>query len=145
MTSATVEVRDGEPVRAAGPAGCIRSTPMTDIGSSRPEVDTSRVAYGSGPAPTAWTGWVVFAALLMVMVGSFQAVEGLVAIFNKGFYHVSPRGLVVNVNYNVWGWIHLLVGALIIVSGVGVLAGNVIARIVAVALAVLSALLNLAF
>ena len=118
---------------------------MTDIGSSRPGVDTSRVAYNTGPAPTAWTGWVVFAALMMVMLGSFQAVEGLVAIFNRGYYHVAPSGLVVNVNYNVWGWTHLLVGALIIVSGVGVLAGNVLARIVAVVLAGLSALLNLAF
>src|SRR3954465_13661071 len=98
---------------------------MTDSGS-RPAVDTTRVAYNTGPAPSAWTGWVVFAALMMVMLGSFQAVEGLVAIFNKGFYHVRPSGLVVNVNYNVWGWTHLLVGALIIVSGIGVLAGNVI-------------------
>jgi hypothetical protein len=118
---------------------------MTDIGSSRPEVDTSRVAYNAGPAPTAWTGWVVFAALLMVMLGSFQAIEGLVAIFNHSVYHVGPNGLVVNVNYGVWGWTHLLVGALIVVSGVGVLAGNILARIVGVALAGLSALLNLAF
>src|SRR3954470_9243281 len=117
---------------------------MTDSGS-RPAVDTTRVAYSTGPAPTAWTGWVVFAAFMMVMVGSFQAIEGLVAIFNKGVYHVSPSGLVVNVNYNVWGWVHLVVGALIIVCGVGVLAGNVLARIVAVVLAGLSALLNLAF
>src|SRR4051812_21541620 len=116
---------------------------MTDIGSSRPEGDTSRVAYSTGKDPTAWTGWVIFAAFMMIMLGSFQAVEGLVAIFNAGFYAVAPSGLVVNVNYNVWGWTHLVLGALIIVSGVGVLAGNVLARVVAVVLAGLSALLNL--
>ena len=35
---------------------------MTDLGSSRPDVDTSRVAYGNSPDPTGWTGWVVFAS-----------------------------------------------------------------------------------
>ena len=95
--------------------------------------------------PTAWTGWVVFAAFMMMMLGFFQAIEGLVAIFNKGFYQVTPSGLVLSVNFTVWGWVHLLLGALIFVSGIGVLAGNVAARAVAVVLAGLSALLNLVF
>jgi len=118
---------------------------MTDLGSSRPDVDTSAVAYGRGPEPTAWTGWVVFAAFMMLMLGFFQAIEGLVAIFDDGFYHVSPSGLVVNVNYNAWGWTHLLLGVLIFVSGIGVLAGNMAARVAAVILAGLSAVLNLVF
>jgi hypothetical protein len=117
---------------------------MTDSGS-RPAVDTTRVAYNTGPAPTAWTGWVVFAAFMMIMVGIIQAIEGLVAIFDDGFYRVAPSGLVININYNVWGWFHLLLGVLILVSGVGVLAGNMAARTVAVILAGLSALANLAF
>jgi hypothetical protein len=108
-------------------------------------VDTSRVAYGNSPDPTAWTGWVVFASFMMIMLGFFQAIEGLVAIFDDGFYHVSERGLVVHVNYNVWGWVHLLLGALVLISGIGVLAGNVAARAVGVILAGLSALLNLVF
>src|SRR5215212_11744986 len=98
---------------------------MTDSGSSRPAVDTTSVAYNRGPAPTAWTGWVVFAAFMMIMVGVFQAVEGLVALFDDGFYRVTDSGLVVNVDYNVWGWTHMLLGALLIISGVGVLAGNI--------------------
>jgi hypothetical protein len=118
---------------------------MTDLGSSRSAADTSRVAYGSTPEPTAWTGWVVFASLMMIMVGIFQAVEGLVALFDDGFYHVRPNGLVVNVNYNAWGTVHLLIGILLIVSGVGVLAGNLAARMVAIVLAGLSAIVNLAF
>lgn len=118
---------------------------MTDLGSSRPEIDTSSVAYGKDPDPTGWTGWVVFASFMMIMAGSFQAIEGLVAIFDDGFYHVTESGLVVNVDYSVWGWTHLLLGALLIVAGVGVLAGNTLARLVAIALAGLSALVNLAF
>ena len=118
---------------------------MTDLGSSRPDLDTSRVAYGNEPDPTGWTGWVVFAAFMMIMVGAFQAIEGLVALFDDGFYHVSDNGLVVNVNYNVWGWTHLLFGALLIIAGAGVLAGNIVARMVAILLAGLSALVNLVF
>jgi hypothetical protein len=118
---------------------------MSDIGSSRPDVDTTRVAYSTAPDPTAWTGWVVFAAFMMLMLGFFQAIEGLVAIFNKGVYHVTPSGLVLNIDYNVWGWVHLLLGVVIFVSGIGILAGNVAARTVAVILAGLSALVNLAF
>jgi hypothetical protein len=118
---------------------------MTDLGSSRPDVDTTRPAYGGGPDPTPWTGWVVFAAFMMIMVGSFQMIEGLVALFDDGFYHVTEGGLVVNVDYTVWGWTHLLIGALLIAAGVGVLAGNVLARTVAIALAALSALVNMVF
>jgi hypothetical protein len=58
---------------------------------------------------------------------------------------VTQSGLVVNVDYNAWGWTHLLLGVLILVSGLGVLAGNLAARTVAVVLAALSALVNLAF
>jgi hypothetical protein len=118
---------------------------MTDLGSSRPQVDTTRPAYGDDPDPTAWTGWVVFAAFMMIMVGSFQAIEGLVALFDDGWYHVTQNGLLVEADYTVWGWTHLLLGALLIVAGVGVLAGNTLARVVAIALAGLSALVNLAF
>ena len=118
---------------------------MTDVGSTRPDVDTSRVAYGNRPDPTGWTGWVVFASFMMFLVGSFQAIQGLVAIFDDGFYAVRESGLVVNVNYNVWGTAHLLLGVLLMLSGAGVLTGNIAARTVGVILAGLSALVNMAF
>ena len=118
---------------------------MTDVGSSRKDVDTSRVAYGNQPDPTGWTGWIVFASFMMILVGSFQAIQGLVALFDDGFYLVRENGLVVNVNYNVWGTVHLLLGIVLLLAGVGVLAGNLAARTVGVILAGLSALANMAF
>jgi hypothetical protein len=118
---------------------------MTDLGSSRQDVDTSRVAYGNSPDPTGWTGWVVFASFMMILAGSFQAIQGLVALFDDGFYLVRPGGLVVDVNYNVWGTVHLILGVLVLISGVGVLSGNLAARTVGVILAGLSALANMAF
>jgi hypothetical protein len=118
---------------------------MTDVSSSRPSVDSSGADYDGSPPPTGWTGWVVFASAMMLLLGSFQAVQGFVAIFDDGFYHVTQGGLVVDVDYTVWGWTHLLLGVLIIVCGLGVLTGNIVARTVGVLLAGLSALVNLAF
>jgi hypothetical protein len=118
---------------------------MTDLGSSRPDMDTSRVAYGNRPDPTGWTGWVVFASFMMFLLGAFQAVQGLVALFDDGFYLVTSGNLVVDVNYNVWGTVHLLLGVLLMLSGAGVLTGNLAARTIGVILAGLSALANMAF
>jgi hypothetical protein len=117
---------------------------MTDLGSSRPDMGTSRVAYGNQPDPTGWTGWIVFASFMMFLLGAFQAVQGLVALFDDGFY-VTSGNLVVNVNYNVWGTVHLLLGVLLLLTGAGVLTGNLAARTIGVILAGLSALANLLF
>ncbi|WP_244524429.1 DUF7144 family membrane protein [Trujillonella endophytica] len=108
-------------------------------------MDTTRVAYNNGSPPTGWTGWVVFAGVIMIMLGFFQAIQGLVAIFDDGFYHVTESGLVIDVDYTVWGWVHLLLGITIFAAGIGVLGGNMLARIVGVGLAGLSALVNLTF
>ena len=118
---------------------------MSDTGSARPAVDTTAVAYGGEPDPTGWTGWIVFASFMMFMLGAFQVVQGVVAIFDDGYYRVRPSGLVVNVDYTAWGWTHLLLGLLIVACGIGVLAGNLAARIVAVILVGLSAVVNLLF
>ena len=116
---------------------------MADTRSSRPGVDTSQVDYG--PEPTGWTGWVAFASTMMILLGTFQAIEGFVAIFDDGYYRVTESGLVIEVDYTVWGWTHLLLGVLIVIAGIGVLAGNLAARTVAVFLAGLSAIANLLF
>jgi hypothetical protein len=52
---------------------------------------------------------------------------------------------VVNVDYNTWGWTHIIIGLVAVLAGVGLLAGNMAARIVGVGIAFLSALVNLAF
>ncbi|MGY1746951.1 DUF7144 family membrane protein [Blastococcus sp. SYSU D00695] len=107
-----------------------------------------RVPPGAGPRRpgwSAWTGWVVFAALLLVTVGLVQALSGLVALFDDDFYLVGADDLPVPVDYTVWGVVQLLVGALAALIGVGLLAGNMVARGAAVVLAGFSALASLAF
>ncbi|MFF5986941.1 DUF7144 family membrane protein [Prauserella flavalba] len=92
-----------------------------------------------------WTGWIIFAGVMLLLVGFFQAIEGLVAIFDDGYYLVGADGLVVNVDYDAWGWVHLGFGVVAVLTALGLMTGNKIARVVGVILAGLSAILNLAF
>ncbi len=112
--------------------------------------DTSRSRYSEtdaryDDAPTAWAGWVAFGGVMLIMLGTFQIIEGLVALFDDGFYAVASNGLVVNVDYNTWGWVHTGIGVISVLAGMGLLAGNMAARIVGVVIAFLSAIVNLAF
>ena len=92
-----------------------------------------------------WVGWVAFAGVMMVMLGVFHVIQGLVALFEDDYFVRSSSGLILEVDYTVWGWIHLIVGGILVAAGFFVFSGNLVARIVAVAVAVLSAILNISF
>jgi hypothetical protein len=94
---------------------------------------------------TGWAGWVFFASIMMILVGVFQAINGLVAIFRDEYYLVSSSGLVVSADYTVWGWVHLILGLVAAGAGYAILRARLWARIVGIVLAVVSAVINLAF
>ena len=81
----------------------------------------------------------MFAGIMMILVGTFQAIDGLIALFKDELYVVRPNGLVVNVDYTAWGWTHLLLGILLIAGGYAVLSGRVWGRTLGVIAAILSA------
>jgi hypothetical protein len=89
-------------------------------------------------------GLAVFAAVAMMMIGSFQAIQGIVALANDTFYVVGPE-YIFQFDLTTWGWIHLLLGILVAVAGYFVLQGAVWARTVGVIVAVISALFNFAW
>ena len=89
-------------------------------------------------------GFIMFAAIMMIMVGVFQALQGLVGIFENEFY-VPTRNYLLQFDATTWGWTHLLLGLLIAFAGYGLLSGKTWARTVAIFLAVLSAIANFAF
>ena len=94
---------------------------------------------------TGWVGFVVFAGAMMVILGTFHVIAGLVAIFKDQYYLVGKSDLVVTVDFTVWGWTHLVLGAIIIAAGLGLIAAQTWARVVAIVLAGLSAVLNISF
>lgn len=92
-----------------------------------------------------WVGWVAFAGLAMTILGVFHIVQGLVALLKDEFFVVRSSGLLVDVDYAVWGWAHLVAGAVVLVSGFMVFAGKVWARAVGVLAALASAVGSMAF
>jgi hypothetical protein len=138
-----------------GPGGSVQSV----IRSGRPEVPAgqqqgkdgkmSDEAYPSrvrGQEATSGTavGFILFAAIMMIMAGTFQFFAGLVAIFNDQFY-VATRNYIFQFDATTWGWIHLVVGLIVAFAGWGLLSGRTWARVVGITVALLSALANFLF
>lgn len=129
----------------------------TNLGSSAQQAGpqttgaapSSRAAYEpsrhSAEEPTGWVGWIIFAATMMLMMGTFHAIAGLVAIFRDDYYLVNKNGLVLHVDYTAWGWTYLIGGIIMVAAGAALFAGQMWARVVAVVLAMASAVLNMAF
>ncbi len=89
-------------------------------------------------------GFVVFAAVMMMLIGGFQAIAGLAAIFEDEFFVVGPN-YVYDVDVTTWGWIHLVLGVIIFAAGAGALSGATWARVVGITLAFISAIANFFF
>lgn len=104
---------------------------------------TNTDAYGRATTgPT--SGWVKFAGYLMIIAGLFQAIVGLVAIFDPGLYIATDNALWL-LDYTQWGWAHFILGIIVTAAGGALLAGRMWGRILAIILAVISALANFAF
>jgi predicted membrane metal-binding protein len=94
------------------------------------------------------SGWVAggyaFAIVMLVIIGVFQAIAGLVAIIDDDFYVVG-QNYTFNFDTTGWGWIHLLLGLLLILVGYFLYTGAVWAVVAAIVLAGLSAIANFFF
>lgn len=99
---------------------------------------------GASTDVTGWVGWAYFAGIMMAVLGFFQVILGLTALFKDSYYVLLPNSIV-NVSFTQWGWIHLAVGLLILVAGFALLAGQVWGRVIGVLLAVIAAIINLLF
>ena len=103
----------------------------------------SRSAHRADPAP--WmAGMTTFAAVMLIIAGAFNAIQGLVALFENEVY-VAGREYIFAFDLTAWGWTHLIVGAVVAVAGFAVLSGQVWGRSVGVGIAVLSMLANFLF
>ena len=54
--------------------------------------------------PTAWTGWVAFAGIMMIVLGVFNALDCLVALLNSNWLVDNTQLPFTSVNYTAWGW-----------------------------------------
>ena len=89
---------------------------------------------------SAWAaGWISFAGFMMIMLGAFHAIAGLVGIIDDQFY-VATQKYVFQFDRTTWGWIHLIFGIIVVLAGFGVFSGAVWARTVGVILGFVSAI-----
>jgi hypothetical protein len=84
-------------------------------------------------------GWSVFAAYMMMMIGSFQALAGIAGIVNDDRFVGATEDYVLTLDLTQWGWVHLIIGIIVFVAGLGIFSGNVLARTVGVWIAIGSA------
>jgi hypothetical protein len=97
------------------------------------------------PRPSAWVGWIAFAAVSMVVMGSFHAMQGLLALIDADSFPVETAGSLIELDSNQWGWVHLIGGTLLMVAGLCVFAGQTWARAVGVLVVISSAVVNFGF
>lgn len=89
-------------------------------------------------------GVTSFAGVLLATVAIFQILQGVAAI---GEDDVFVRGVsyVYELDVTAWGWIHLVLGIIGLVTGIGILAGQTWGRVLGILIAFLGALANFAF
>jgi hypothetical protein len=90
------------------------------------------------------SGWRTFAGVAFYLVGGFNIVGGLAALFKDEIFVVGDDDLLV-ANYTAWGWFLLIVGLLQLAAGIGIFKGRGWGRLLGVILAALSAMLHIAF
>jgi hypothetical protein len=91
------------------------------------------------------SGIIAFAALMMMLMGSLHALSGFMALFEEDRYVVGSNGLLVHVDYSVYGVVHLVLGITMVMAGWGLFFRRTWARVVTVMVALVSAVFNWVF
>jgi hypothetical protein len=101
------------------------------------------------PTPTVYDyeeergqGWMTFAGILLLTIGTVNIIQGIAAIDNANFY-VNNTQFVFG-SLNTWGWVVLCLGVVQVLVGLGVFAKNQLARWVGLAVLSLNAMAQLA-
>ena len=111
---------------------------MTDMTDVRRQAASEKTPSGAA------VGWIFFASMMMILIGSFQAMAGLIGIIDDDFY-VKTREYVFQFDTTTWGWIHLILGIVVVVAGGYLLTGSAVARTVGVLMAIGSAIAGFAW
>jgi hypothetical protein len=107
---------------------------MTDprTQATRTQMDTG----GVGRAVP--SGWAFFVGILLFIVGVFNIIWGLTALFNDTALTKGEQGLIVW-DFTAWGWIHLILGIVMICTALGLFGGQGWARWVAIVFVMINA------
>jgi hypothetical protein len=87
------------------------------------------------------SGWVTFAGVMMIFGGAMGIFEGIAAIAKDDVF-VATRNYTYQFSLTSWGWIHLVLGIVVVLAGAALLRGAFWARVIGVLLAGLSMIAN---
>jgi hypothetical protein len=87
----------------------------------------------------AWSGWIGFAGLMLLIIGSIDFFEGLIAVIRKEYYAFTPQGIII-FDTTTWGWLAMIMGVILFLVGLGLTGGASWARWVAIVLLVVNLL-----
>lgn len=89
-------------------------------------------------------GGATFAACMLFIIGVFQVISALTAIFDDNFFVVADN-YTFNLDTTAWGWIHLVIGILLIATSLGLFTHKMWAGVLAIFFVSLSAVANFFF
>ncbi|WP_194396916.1 DUF7144 family membrane protein [Microbacterium atlanticum] len=89
---------------------------------------------------TGWVGWGVFAAVVLIIAGTIDAFHGLQALIGPDTAFFLGESALFSLDIQSWGWWHLIIGLLLILTGIALLTGATWARVVAIILVALNAI-----
>ena len=95
--------------------------------------------------PRVWNGMIGFATIMLLLLGGFHICGGFVALFEDEVYAVPSEDLAVSIDYTVWGLLHMALGVVMIWAAYALFWGRTWGRIVAVVVALVGAIGNVAF
>jgi len=93
-----------------------------------------------------WSGWVIFAGVVMFTIGCLNAIQGIAALVRDDpTYFIPEADLLVTTDYTAWGWSLIIWGAIMILVGLGLFSANEFARWVAIIAVVINLIGQFAF
>ncbi|MDA0181360.1 hypothetical protein OJ997_13725 [Solirubrobacter phytolaccae] len=96
-------------------------------------------------AGAAWTGWVVFASIMLAVVGLINLVQGFAALFSEDYFVIQSGNELLVGDFETWGIVMLIWGGAQVAAGMGLNTGHGWARVLAVTVACVSILVQIAF
>lgn len=90
------------------------------------------------------SGFLGFAGVLAIMLGGFNIIEGFFALFNDRYIRLA-NGQFYVFDRTGWGWIHIILGIIMLIVGFGILSAKTWARVAGVILAVLAGIVQMLY
>jgi hypothetical protein len=94
---------------------------------------------------TGWVGWVLFAGMMLVLLGAAHACVGAIAIFEPDVLRGTRPDRLLDLPLAVLAWGHLLLGVGAVITGVGLIRGLAWARFLAIVIVLCTGLASFLF